>query len=182
MRLSRKTKRFIDSAFDYADIKDEAGEFYEDVVDEINFIASLYTSEYKTNKTFIATVRKQAKAIFKYALDVYGTYFDWHLGVYYNPDTGITRFGLKFLGYDMPNAKEAMNLENWSKDLEDDLTSWYDLAQLNVMYHDMHAEELDREVADLLDALVDKTIDATDIRLKRIEHKYKFLGIDDQLE
>ena len=82
----------------------------------------------------------------------------------------------------MPNAKEAMDLKNWTGMLEKDLTSWYDLAALNVMYHDMHAEELDREVATLLDSMFDKTIDPIEIRKKRKEHKYKFLGIADDLE
>lgn len=182
MRLNRKVKNKIDEAFDYADIKEEAGEYFSDVVGDVNFISSLYTAEYKTNKTFIATVKRQSKQIFKYVIDGYGTYYDWHLGVYYNPDTGITRFGLKFLGFDMPYPKAAMNLENWSQELEDDLTSWYDLATLNVMYTDMHAEELDKEVATLLDGLLDEDIDPVEIRIKRREHKYKFLGIADDLE
>lgn len=183
MRLNKKVKNKIHEAFDYADIKDEAGEFYSDVVGgEIFYIDSLYTAEYKSDKTFIAAVKRKAKEIFKFTIDQYGTYFDWHLGVYYFPDNGITRFGIKFLGYDMPNAKEAMDLKNWSDMLEKDLTSWYDLATLNVMYHDMHAEELDKEVATLLDSMFDKTIDVIEIRKKRREHKYKFLGIADDLE
>lgn len=182
MRLSQKVKNKIDEAFDYADIKEEAGEYYSDVVGEVNYISSHYTAEYKTNKTFIASIKRQAKQIFKYAIDGYGTYYDWHLGIYYSPDTGITRFGIKFLGMDMAYPKAAMDLDNWSQELEDDLTSWYDLATLNVMYYDMHAEELDKEVATLLDGLTDDSIDPLEIRARRREHKYKFLGIADELE
>ena len=46
----------------------------------------------------------------------------------------------------------------------------------------MHAEELDKEVATLLDGLLDEDIDPVEIRIKRREHKYKFLGIADDLE
>jgi hypothetical protein len=179
MSLNKKTKWRIDEVFDYADIKEEAGEYYSDVVGDVSYISSLYTAEYKTNKTFIASVKRQAKQIFEYIFDGYGTYYDWHLGVYYFPDTGITRFGIKFLGM---NLKAGMDLEQWSDELGADLTKWYDLAKLNVMYHDMHAEELDKEVATLLDGLLDEDIDPIEIRIKRREHKYKFLGILDEME
>jgi len=61
--LSKKLKEKIEDLFDYVDIKEEAGEFWDDIVGEPFFIQNVYTAEYKNLQTYVKTLKDYATRI-----------------------------------------------------------------------------------------------------------------------
>lgn len=180
--LSKKLQEKIEDLFDYVDIKEEAGEFWDDIVGEPFFIQNVYTAEYKNLQTYVKTLKDYATRIYKYWGDK-SEYYDIHVNLFFNIENGVTRIAIIFAGFDFKNdIDEEKLMENNFEELMPKLTKWYDIAKLLEMYYDIHNDEIDEELAKLMEFMFKGDQESTDkiLEARRI-HKLKFVGLEEEI-